>query len=76
MGFSIIEVNPANPHWEITEFYNVIIKLNSLETKKIHCGFLVIMLGNHRIPPSDYLNNQHENCKKPIMDLNGLQIGR
>ena len=63
MGFSIIEVNLANPHWEITEFYNVIIKLNSLETKK-------------KIPPSDYLNNQHENCKKPIIDLNGLQIGR
>ena len=34
MGISIIEVNLANPHWEITEFYNVIIKLNSLETEK------------------------------------------
>ena len=68
-------MNFRSLHWESTEFHNVIITITILETTKTHYEFLVFVLGNHRIPQRDYYDNHPGNYKKPIMNLNGLQMG-
>ena len=52
-----------------------LLQLPSWKLQKTHYEFLVFALGNHRIPQCDYHDNHPGNYKKPIMNLNGLQMG-